>query len=520
MGIEAYGVSQRRNLTARMGIMRLAASRLALRAMSLLIVLSASSAFGQATPIFIDDFENGADNASIADGDPRQWLIVTGGTVGAGTLPNFQTENNQFPSGDLYARIFDPDTTVGLRLISSNTGGTDNREQFIANQITTYSFDFLEPSGLTGIINGVSFGYTSADDLNTGERVWRGFLENGELQPDAGNEGAAVPYAKDAVHTIFMIANDTANPLVNYSGGQTLDAGEADVWISTGGASPTFAFAVGRQSPGTAPQGIGFRTFSGDIGEALVDNVLLMPGATFDRGQFQPAPSLDLRIDPVSGQVRIENTTEVDIAFNGYSISSEDGSLDPIGWKSVAAPPTLPGFPVGDGSGNGWEKASNPTGNLIAEFYLEGNSTIPAGVSVSLGHAYNQALNAQDVIVEFSGESGAVTTKPALYGTIGPIVSPGNFNETGPVDGADLAVWRAGFGTATGAVHTTGDANGDGDADGSDFLAWQRDLGAPLSAASGAGVPEPNAWLMAMAGAMAIGTTARRGKRNVADAKR
>jgi hypothetical protein len=155
----------------------------------------------------------------------------------------------------------------------------------------------------------------------------------------------------------------------------------------------------------------------------------------------------------------------------------------------------------------------------MAEFYLEGNSTIPAGGSVSLGHAYNHALNVQDIIVEFSGESGAVTTKPALYGTIAPTVSPGNFNETGPVDGADLAVWRAGFGTATGAVHTTGDANGDGDADGSDFLAWQRDFGAALSTPAGAGVPEPSATLLAMAGATAIGAAARRGRRNVADAQ-
>jgi hypothetical protein len=226
-----------------------------------------------------------------------------------------------------------------------------------------------------------------------------------------------------------------------------------------------------------------------------------------------------LRIDPVSGQVRIENTTDVDIAFNGYSISSEDGSLDPLGWKSVAAAPTLPGFPAGDGSGGGWEKATNPTGNLIAEFYLQGNSTIPAGGSVSLGHAYNQALNAQDVIVEFASENGAVTTKPALYGTIAPALSPGNFNESGPVDGADLAVWRVGFGTATGAIHTTGDANGDGDVDGGDFLAWQRDFGAALSMPAGAGVPEPSAAPFAVAGVIAIGSAARRGSRDGAGAK-
>jgi hypothetical protein len=137
-----------------------------------------------------------------------------------------------------------------------------------------------------------------------------------------------------------------------------------------------------------------------------------------------------------------------------------------------------------------------------------------------LGHAYNQALNAQDVIVEFTGESGAVTTKPALYGSIGPIVSPGNFNETGPVDGTDLAVWRAGFGTATGAAHTTGDANGDGDVDGGDFLAWQRDFGAASSAPTGAGVPEPNGAVLTLACALVCGNAARCGRGRGAGAER
>jgi hypothetical protein len=167
----------------------------------------------------------------------------------------------------------------------------------------------------------------------------------------------------------------------------------------------------------------------------------------------------------------------------------------------VALQPTLDGFPAGDGSGNGWEKALDPTGNLMAEFYLEDNSTIPAGGFVSIGRAYNTAVNVQDVIVEFTGANGAVTTKPAIYGAI---LSNGNFDETGPVNAADLAAWRGGFGTPAGATHAQGDGNGDGDVDGADFLTWQQDFGAAASVAAGAVVPEPSVALLTTACALAF----------------
>jgi hypothetical protein len=70
-------------------------------------------------------------------------------------------------------------------------------------------------------------------------------------------------------------------------------------------------------------------------------------------------------------------------------------------------------------------------------------------------------------------------------------MTPGDFNADGHVDNLDLAAWRAGFGTASGAARTQGDADGDGDVDGADLLIWQRNQGlAGISAANHA-VPEP-----------------------------
>jgi hypothetical protein len=242
------------------------------------------------TPIFIDDFENGTDDTSLAAGG--RWLTVTGGggTVAEGTIPNYQAENNPFSSGSLYVRMYDPNTTVGPRFVTSDAMGTDGRGPLITGNVTTFSFDFWEPDVLTMYSAGISFGYTGTNDINAAGRIWRAFLNNGMLNPDGTAEGAAIAYPKQTTHTIWMIANDTATPLMNYRDGRTLDAGQADVWISLMGEQPVFAFALNRQNLALGPHGIGFRAFSGDIGEVLIDNVLLVSGATFDRGNFNNQP--------------------------------------------------------------------------------------------------------------------------------------------------------------------------------------------------------------------------------------
>ncbi len=92
-------------------------------------------------------------------------------------------------------------------------------------------------------------------------------------------------------------------------------------------------------------------------------------------------------------------------------------------------------------------------------------------------------------------------------GTAAAVAIPGDFDADADVDGADLAIWKANYGTGTSVA--TGDADGDNDADGNDFLIWQRNLsGAPVAA-----VPEPSALLLLTASGIAIFSRRLRQKR-------
>jgi hypothetical protein len=89
---------------------------------------------------------------------------------------------------------------------------------------------------------------------------------------------------------------------------------------------------------------------------------------------------------------------------------------------------------------------------------------------------------------------------------------PADFTGDGATDGGDLTAWMGGFGMTSGASHVQGDANGDGAVDGADFLVWQQQLGTLSSSASplAVAVPEPVAWMLALAALAALPYRARR----------
>jgi hypothetical protein len=248
----------------------------------LMILLCANVA--HATVIFSDDFEGNTTPSfpvtpvagSAIPEDNMPWGVNTSG------LPaTWESAGNPFPTGTFYAYINDndPGNGNGTRFLTTDDGGDDPNGfgSQITGKVTTFSFDFYEPTDAAGddTGGGTGFGYSNADDLNGGERVFRAFLNDGSLDPDNGLAGSSVSYALDTVHRVWMVANDSAGS-VNV-GGQTVDPGEADVFISLAGAAPIWAFTVGKQNDD--PHGAGFRSFTGDVEEVLVDNVSIVSGA-------------------------------------------------------------------------------------------------------------------------------------------------------------------------------------------------------------------------------------------------
>lgn len=127
--------------------------------------------------------------------------------------------------------------------------------------------------------------------------------------------------------------------------------------------------------------------------------------------------------------------------------------------------------------------------------FVAGGLTISSGLTLS-----------DDGVIGFTVNDNN-STNSVLIARIVP--TTGDFDADGDVDGADLARWRIGFGTATGANASSGDADGDHDVDGSDFLIWQQEFH-PFQPA--AAVPEPSALVAAVLGCVCLRAVNRRSR--------
>jgi hypothetical protein len=119
-----------------------------------------------------------------------------------------------------------------------------------------------------------------------------------------------------------------------------------------------------------------------------------------------------------------------------------------------------PGFPAGNGSGNGWEKAGGSSSTAIGESYLTGTSSVANAANVALGAAFNVG-GAHDVIFEYGALSSAATNPTGDYNNDG-VVNAGDYivwrnslnqsitlpndSTPGTVTQADYTVWKANFG--------------------------------------------------------------------------
>ncbi|MBX3424978.1 MAG: hypothetical protein KF688_04795 [Pirellulales bacterium] len=162
--------------------------------------------------------------------------------------------------------------------------------------------------------------------------------------------------------------------------------------------------------------------------------------------------------------------------------------------------------------------SSDPAAIFAASTSLSGDLT------VNFGSGFNPSATETFTLISGGPVSGTFASENLPTGwnvyylptsvvlqnaALPPIFAAADFNEDGFVDGTDLSLWQAGYGTGSGAAHGDGDANTDGAVNGTDFLTWQRQFGsgapaAPLVAA----VPEPATLTLAVLAG--LGLAARR----------
>jgi hypothetical protein len=249
-------------------------------------VMGVGSASSQV--ILKEDFESGGADLPVPTTAPPFRVNDSGFPV------TYRTTDHPFSSGSQYGYVNDnlsaPSPGNATRFMSTDAADTDQIAGLIGGQVTTLSFEFWESAIDNAALNnpGLGFGYYgNGVDLNAAGRNYRAFLRDGMLNPDFVVDGLEVAYTREVVQTIYMLCNDTANAVVNYRDGRNLAANQADVWIQEASGDPVYAFSVANQHEGLPNRGIGFRTFSFDVEEIYLNNILLNTGASFDRSAFE-----------------------------------------------------------------------------------------------------------------------------------------------------------------------------------------------------------------------------------------
>ncbi len=224
---------------------------------------------------------------------------------------------------------------------------------------------------------------------------------------------------------------------------------------------------------------------------------------------------LTLQVNTVSGGTTILGHPDNNFDINFYEITSSGNSLDVTGWSSLFDQ-NMSGFPVGTGSGNGWEEAGGVGSHALAEGYLLGNSTIDANASISLGTGYDEGVDDQNLNFTYRTDTGQL-----FQGLVEYITEPtcsftllGDANNDNQVLGNDLTAAKQNFGTVgsdDGCL--LGDANDDGQVIGNDITAVKQNFlnVFPASAhAAASAVPETSAMLLRATGAAGLGAWRRR----------
>jgi hypothetical protein len=176
-----------------------------------------------------------------------------------------------------------------------------------------------------------------------------------------------------------------------------------------------------------------------------------------------------LEVNTTTGQATIKNQTGDVFHVDYYRIRSPGGALNATAWNSLQEQ-NLPGFPAGNGSGNGWEQFGGSSSNVVGESFLTGSSTVANGASIGIGAPFNVG-GAHDLTFQ--------------YAVVASTTLDADFDADGDSDGTDFLAWQRGL-NAAGASKSQGDADGDMDVDADDLTVWKGEFGSTTFGGPGA----------------------------------
>ncbi|TWU25971.1 hypothetical protein [Bythopirellula polymerisocia] len=109
------------------------------------------------------------------------------------------------------------------------------------------------------------------------------------------------------------------------------------------------------------------------------------------------------------------------------------------------------------------------------DFGVDGTTTQqPDYANATITNGVNTIQFGASGVTDFNDAFAVVMSEQDMQDAVAASLTA-DFNKNKVVEGLDLQIWQANYGSA--ATGTTGDTDADGDADGRDFLTWQRQLG-------------------------------------------
>jgi hypothetical protein len=164
------------------------------------------------------------------------------------------------------------------------------------------------------------------------------------------------------------------------------------------------------------------------------------PPATYSGFEVVAADFVGLSavVDRSSGEITLRNTASTPFDFDYYQFDSASNSLDVVGWNSLSDKNFQS---VGGGIGQSWDEAGGSDAGSLGEAYLQAASTLAGGATVSIGEAYNEGINGEDLVLTFRLPGGLVLEGAVEYVGTAPELA-GDFDGDGKVDTYDYVIWR------------------------------------------------------------------------------